>query len=61
MFERSVYTMDNLNPIEPVTEEKSIKSQPNEVNSSSRTGSTKKFNGNLSSRDQSSKQSCLIS
>lgn len=61
MFEKSVYTMDNANSIETVTEDKSIKTQSNEANSSSRTGPMKKVNGNVSSRDQSSKPSCLIS
>ena len=57
MFEKSVYTMDNLNPIETITEDKSIKPPSNEVNSSSRHGPMRKTN----ERDPSSKPSCLIS
>jgi len=61
MFEKSIHAMNNVDPTENDNEENSIKSHPNQVNPSSRNGLGKKLNGNVSSKEHSSKPICTIS
>lgn len=61
MFEKSIHAMNNVDPTDNDNEDSKIKTHTNEVNPSNRNGMTKKLNGNISSKDPSSKQSCTIS
>lgn len=54
--------MNNIDPIEDQNEDNSTEKKSNEVNSSSsRNGFNRKQSGNLSSKDHSSKTTCIIS
>ncbi len=61
MFEKSIHAMNNVDPTENDNEENSIKTHSKEAKPPSRNGSVKKINGNVSSKDSSSKQSCTVS
>jgi len=62
LFEKSIHAMNNIDPTENENEENSIKTRSNQANStSSRNGLNKKLNGNISSKEQSSKTTCTIS
>jgi hypothetical protein len=61
MFEKSIHAMNNIDPTEDDNEENSKKSRPNEVNPPSRNGVIKRLNGNVLSRDPSSKPTCTVS
>ncbi|CAF1561375.1 unnamed protein product [Rotaria sp. Silwood1] len=63
LFEKSIHAMNYIDPTENTNEDNSIEKYTNDINStsSSRNGFNKKPNGNLSTKEQSSKTICTIS
>ncbi|CAF2997562.1 unnamed protein product [Rotaria sp. Silwood2] len=63
LFEKSIHAMNYIDPIEDINQDNSIEKHTNDINSSSslRNGFNRKQNGNLSSKEQSSKTICIIS
>ncbi|CAF1220541.1 unnamed protein product [Adineta steineri] len=62
MFEKSIQSMNNIDPIDNNQEENSTKTHTNEVNSSaSRNGFNRKSNGSIPSKEQSTNTKCTLS
>ncbi len=61
IFEKTIHAMNNIDPIENDNEGNPIKTHSNEGNPPSRNGVVKKINGNVSSKDSSSKPTCTVS
>ena len=61
MFEKSIHAMNNIDPTENGNQANLTKTRSNETNPSSRNGLSKKLNGNLLSKERSSKTTCTMS
>jgi hypothetical protein len=64
MFEKSIHAMNNVDPTDNNQEDNLTKSSPNEISSSSstsRNGFSRKSNGSVSSKGQSTKPTCTVS